>query len=200
MRHTRVVAAVAVLAAATVAYGNGGPFIVKYPGGDPAAKGVLARLDPSLMPAREKRLKVVKEDLTIAVSPGRSGVKDNPPLAGVEAVYTIENPTDEKVEMDFGFPIVRGIYMNPYSMMPRPDVTVLVDQKAVTTTVISNSAIYGLIRHQARETIDRAIAADAKLAALVKAVPRIAPKTNEPAPGAAPAPPQPPPPERRLRR
>ena len=25
---------------------NGGPFVVKYPNGDPAAKGVLARLDP----------------------------------------------------------------------------------------------------------------------------------------------------------
>ena len=44
---------------------NGGPFVVKYPSGDPAAKGVLARLDPSLLPARETRLRVLKEDLKI---------------------------------------------------------------------------------------------------------------------------------------
>ena len=37
------------------ALGNGGPFVVKYPGGDPAAKGVLARLDPDLRPSRESR-------------------------------------------------------------------------------------------------------------------------------------------------
>ena len=47
------------------AFGNGGPFVVKYPSGDPAAKGVLARLDPTLKPARETRLRVVKEDLTV---------------------------------------------------------------------------------------------------------------------------------------
>ncbi len=51
--------------AAGRAAGNGGPFLVKYPGGDPAAKGVLARLDPTLKPAQETRLRVVQEDLTI---------------------------------------------------------------------------------------------------------------------------------------
>ena len=44
---------------------NGGPFLVKYPNGDPAARGVPARLDPSLKPTREERLRVVKEDLAI---------------------------------------------------------------------------------------------------------------------------------------
>ena len=199
MRHTRMVLAAVLLAAAAVAFGNGGPFIVKYPGGDPAAKGVLARLDPSLMPAREKRLTVVKEDLSIVLPNGdaRHAAPNSSPLAAVSAVYTIENPTNERVEMDFGFPIVRGIYMSPYSMMPRPQVSVLVDQQGVATTVISNSSIYGLIRQQARETIERAIAADVKLAALVKAVPRVAPKPVEAAPpGAAPAPPHAPAPER----
>ena len=59
------------------AFGNGGPFVVKYPNGDPAAKGVLARLDPTLKPARETRLRVLKEDLTIRFvpnpQPGRRG-------------------------------------------------------------------------------------------------------------------------------
>ncbi len=41
---------VLVLVAAGLALANGGPFVVTYPGGDPAAKGVLARLDPSLKP------------------------------------------------------------------------------------------------------------------------------------------------------
>ena len=36
-------------------FANGGPFVLKYPNGDPAAKGVLARLDPDLKPGRENR-------------------------------------------------------------------------------------------------------------------------------------------------
>ena len=48
-----------------LALGNGGPFMIKYPNGDPAAKGVLARLDPDLKPTRESRLRVVKEDLKV---------------------------------------------------------------------------------------------------------------------------------------
>ena len=76
-----------VILAAQTARANGGPFVVKYPNGDPAAKGVLARLDPTLKPARETRLRVVKEDLTIQLgSPSFSGNRAVPPLAGVNAV------------------------------------------------------------------------------------------------------------------
>ena len=80
--------------AAGIAFGNGGPFVVKYPGGDPAAKGVLARLDPSLKPQTETRLRVVKEDLTICFETDRlSGLgaradgaqPETPPLVAVRA-------------------------------------------------------------------------------------------------------------------
>jgi hypothetical protein len=37
------------------AYGNGGPFVVKYPNGDSSAKGVFAKMDFTLHPARETR-------------------------------------------------------------------------------------------------------------------------------------------------
>jgi hypothetical protein len=150
------------------AAGNGGPFLVKYPGGDPAAKGVLARLDPSLKPAKETRLRVVKEDLAIEFAYdsarfGRSGKL--PPLVEVTAAYTIENPTDKRVQVDFGFPILRGIYLTSDGMGPREaDVDVTVGKKAVKPVIISNSAIYGLIRQQARERIENGVAADAELA------------------------------------
>ena len=175
MRRATGLAALCALAlAAQTAMGNGGPFVIKYPGGDPAAKGVLARLDPSLKPARETRLRVIKEDLTITFA------KDDflpterdagaPPLARVTAAYTIENPTRDAVAVDFGFPILRGIYMNPLSMRMRPSVNVTLDGERVETTVISNSAIYGIIRREARQVIDAGVAADAKLAGLVGAV------------------------------
>ena len=115
---------VTALSAAGVALANGGPFLIKYPDGDPAAKGILARLSPDLKPAREERLRVVKEDLTITFAGDGRGLRDGTavPLAIVSAEYTIENPTDEDVQVDFGFPILRGIYVKPYSMMPEPDV------------------------------------------------------------------------------
>ena len=65
------------------ALGNGGPFVVKHPNGDPAAKGVLARLDPTLKPAQETRLRVIKEDLTLRFVPQRRWREDKralPPL------------------------------------------------------------------------------------------------------------------------
>ena len=170
---------------------NGGPFVVKYPTGDPAAKGVLARLDPSLRPTKEARLRVEREDLTIAFTEDRFGWQKQP-LAHVTAYYVIENPTDKAVSMDFGFPILRGIYISPMSMMPTPEARVQVVDLAAAPAVeqvqaakapkvpavkaapayirpqiISNSTIYGLIRRQAREVIDKGVAADAKLAALV---------------------------------
>jgi hypothetical protein len=159
------------LGTARWAAGNGGPFVVKYPGGDPAAKGVLARLDPTLKPSEENRLRVVKEDLDIFF--GTSffrGATAEPPLVSVSAVYTIENPTGEEVQVDFGFPILRGIYMSPFAMMPTPDVNVRLDKTYVHPTVISNSAIYGMIRENAREVIEKGIAGDEVLAARVAAV------------------------------
>jgi hypothetical protein len=178
------------------AWGNGGPFVVKYPGGDPAAKGVLARLDPSLMPGRETRLRVLEENLAITFQPHDGLIRPKasaPPLVTVSAEYTIENPTDQAVPADFGFPILRGIYINPLSMAPRPDVRVTVrpaqmaagtqlglavpqrgnptaQQQAVQATIISNSAIYGIIRARAREIIGREVAADRRLAALMARV------------------------------
>lgn len=156
----------------SLALANGGPFVIKYPNGDPAAKGVLARLDPDLKPARETRLRVIKEDLKVTFgrerpfSPAGKSV-DGPPLAYVSAEYTIENPTNEVVEIDFGFPILRGIYVDPLSMMPRPHVNVLLDTKLIQSTIISNSAIYGIIRQRAREVIEKAIADNIKLNGLV---------------------------------
>lgn len=214
------------LTAGSRALANGGPFLVKYPDGDPAARGIPARLDPSLKPTREERLRVVKEDLTIrftvdpmyaqrvaatpaapaptprVVSPAEApaapaksappakaaGPSESPgtprpavrtigdsgpappPLAVVSAAYTIENPTDQPVEVDFGFPILRGIYMSPHSMMPAPDVRVTLDKNYIHPEIISNSQIYGLIRQQARDVIEKAIASDADLARLVATV------------------------------
>ena len=168
------------LAAADAARANGGPFVVRYPEGDPAAKGVLARLDPSLKPARESRLRVVEERLTIAFQQDPF-LRQNtlPPLADVTAAYTIENPTDEQIEVDFGFPILRGIYTHPMSMIPRPAVTVSVDGQGVAATVISNSVIYGVIREQARAVIEASIAADARLASLVGAIRGQAPQAKK---------------------
>ena len=147
------------------ALANGGPFVLKYPNGDPAAKGVLARLDPDLKPAWETRLRVIKEDLKVTF--GKDGTsKSNatmPPLVRVSAEYTIENPTGKEVEIDFGFPILRGVYVNPLSMsmMPKPEVQVRLGQSVVKSTIISNSSIYGIIRQRAREVIEKAVADDA---------------------------------------
>ena len=152
------------------AFGNGGPFVVKYPSGDPAAKGVLARLDPTLKPAQETRLRVVKEDLTIGFGIDRQAGGDTmPPRVEVTAAYTIENPTGEEVQVDFGFPILRGIYL-AQGMSLYPDVGVMVDKELAATTIISNSVIYSMIRQNAREVIEKGIAADAKLPGLTTAV------------------------------
>lgn len=159
----------------SLAVANGGPFVIKYPNGDPAAKGILARLDPDLKPGRESRLRVIKEDLKVTFDRnkpyGPTGISiDEPPLANVSAEYTIENPADKEIEIDFGFPILRGIYVPPLSMMPIPQVNVLLENKAVRATVISNSVIYGIIRRRAREVIEKAITDDAELNELVTSV------------------------------
>ena len=71
-----------VLCVATQAWSNGGPFVIKYPSGDPAAKGILARLDPDLKPARESRLAVISEDLSIRFEPERT-----PDSRGVACIH-----------------------------------------------------------------------------------------------------------------
>lgn len=217
-----IVALAVILSGATLTsprvLANGGPFLIKYPNGDPAARGIPARLDPSLKPTREERLRVVKEDLTIrclvdpqyagraaapvrevvspavapavpakatpdgkTASPGQSAAGPKPrsadstasappPLAVVTAAYTIENPTSQAIEVDFGFPILRGIYISPLSMMPSPDVKVTLDKNQIRLEIISNSHIYGVIRQQARDIIEKGIASDAELARLVGTV------------------------------
>ena len=165
------VLALSVLTAGS-ACGNGGPFVLKYPDGDPAAKGVLARLDPDLRPGREDRLRVIKEDLKVTFGKD-SKIKSatiSPPVVRVWAEYTIENPTNKEVEVDFGFPILRGIYISPHSMILRPDVYVRLEQKPVKCTIISNSAIYGIIRQRARKIIEKSIAANPELQTLAASV------------------------------
>lgn len=160
-----------------VVLANGGPFVVKYPDGDPAAKGVLARLDPDLKPALETRLRVVKEDLKLTF--GKQRPKENPglPLVHVTAEYTINNPMKNEIEVDFGFPILRGVYISPdlFSMgmrpsSPRVGVRVLLGDQQIMPTIISNSAIYGIIRQRAREVIEKAVAENQTLASLVASV------------------------------
>jgi hypothetical protein len=174
-RATRLVLAASLLAglfAGHWAFGNGGPFVVKYPSGDPAAKGVLARLDPTLKPAQETRLRVVKEDLTVRFKTNIYSYsrEASPPLVEVTAAYSIENPTGEEVQVDFGFPILRGIFVDLNSMSESPPAArITVDKESIRPTLISNSAIYGLIRQKAREVIEKGIAADAELASLVAA-------------------------------
>jgi len=205
VRRLTVLVGVAGIANAVTLSGwaNGGPFVVRYPSGDPSAKGVLARLDPGLKPAREERLRVINEDLEIVFDPPwetvfashRVELKVTPatnsawgtsafaygarpqirsgadvPLVRVSASYRIENPTDQAIEADFGFPILRGIYIRPDGMTLIPEVRVTADGKHVPADIISNSAIYGLIRRHARSTIERVIETDSKLETLVKAV------------------------------
>ena len=173
IRALEVCALLAALAVGTL-FANGGPFTLKYPSGDPAAKGVLARLHPDLKPQRETRLRVVKEDLGITFTKDRGlgGPDASVPLALVSAEYTIENPTDTDIEIDFGFPILRGIYVNPMNMLPIPDVEVRLngERLPVRPTIIGNSGIYGMIRQRARETIDSGVKASPELAKLVDAV------------------------------
>lgn len=159
---------------AILVLGNAGPFVVKYPGGDTAAKGILAKLDHNLKPGKETRLEVLKQDLKISISPASaSSLKPDggfTPLAQVTAAYTIKNPTGKSIVVDFGFPILRGIYVSPWSMVPSPSVDVKADGEWLDATIISNSSIYGIIRRNSREVIDKGISVDAGLGKLVKSV------------------------------
>ena len=149
------------------AFGNGGPFVVKYPGGDPAAKGVFARLDPSLKPGKETRLRVVKEDLGVTFG-SRASMRDQP-LAEVSAVYTIENPTREEIKADFGFPILRGIYLIG-GMSNTVKVEITSDKEKVKPILISNSVLYGMIRQAARDVLENGILRDQGLSGVVTPV------------------------------
>jgi hypothetical protein len=182
---------IAITLAAIVAYGNGGPFVVKYPNGDPSAKGVLAKMDYTLHPAREKQLRVVKEDLSVRFAPEKGGTSNSMPLVSVTASYAIENPTKKEISVDFGFPILRGIYIVPIQMgdvrwdtglksPSPPSVKITVGGKDVTPEIISNSAIYGIIRQFARDSIEEGIRNDSTLAPLIASV-RSASGLNPPA-------------------
>ena len=176
-RWTAAACLAAGLLAADRAAGNAGRFRLFYPPhGDPAARGVLARLDPTLQPARETLLRVVKEDLSIGFQ--FHDISTPAPITDVEATYTIENPTDKKLDVDFGFPILRGIVAGKDGALR---VNVRVPNSGVSEVkfdIITNSVIYGLIR-QPRAAIDKGIAADKVLAGLVAAV-RKAVKRPEP--------------------
>jgi len=167
----------------SMSWANLGPFVMQYPAGDSATKGVIARLDPSLQPAREARLRVLNEDLTIELiaAPGYRHSSDAP-LATVTAAYTIENPTGQEIVLDCGFPILRGIF-SPPAMYPAPEVHINLKSVAglppggpgappilnqeVPWTVISSATIYGIIRQQARATIEEAIAGNPELRRLI---------------------------------
>jgi hypothetical protein len=161
------------------AWANGGPFVIKHASGDSAAKGVLARLMPNLRPGRESVLKVLREDLTVSFEPKADpGYLPLYPFAHVSAEYTIENPSDRPVTLDFGFPILHGFYVrpahydHPAAMFPSPpqaSIAVTQNGQRVDYAVISNSMLFGAIRSIAKPAIDRALAAP-DLAAAVRAV------------------------------
>lgn len=189
-RKTLTIAAVltAIVVSNIPLFANGGPFLIKYPEGDPSGKGVLARLDPDLKPMRETRLRVLRENLRvsfksedrIAKAFARSAPEYvHPPLVEVSAEYTIENPTAEPIEVDFGFPVLRGIYTPLYSMMAKQavNVNVRLGDKILGTNIISNSVIYGIIRRRARQQIKESIAASPQLARLVNSVRSAKPDT-----------------------
>ena len=163
-------------------FANGGPFLLKYPNGDPAAKGILARLDPDLKPARETRLRVIKEDLNLVFGKSRqsSSNREEPPVVRVSAEYTIENPTNSEIEVDFGFPILRGVYIEPFLMEALPPaVNVSVDNKHVPFSTISSSGIYGIIRQRAREVIEKTVSSNKTLADLVATVHNAEPEASK---------------------
>jgi hypothetical protein len=150
---------------------NAGPFVVWSPGGDPSAKGVLAHIDPSLRPAREERLRVVKEDLEIGFG---TNVPSEPlrdsPLARVTARYQVENPTDRELVVDFGFPVLRAMAGAQLANGLAPDASVKVDDEWVEMDLFVPGTIYGLIRRSARAVIEKAVARDPELSALTSAL------------------------------
>jgi hypothetical protein len=174
-----LVAAVFAVASTDTAWANGGPFVIRHPSGDTAAKGVLARLMPDLRPGRESVLRVLREELSIAFEPHADpGYIAQSPFAHVVAEYIIENPSEKPVAIDFGFPILHGFYVrpahygHPAAMFPSPpqaSITVTKNGQPSSYSVISNSMLLGAIRSIAKPAIDKALE-DAGLADAVKAV------------------------------
>jgi hypothetical protein len=162
---------------AGTALGNVGPFVLKYPEGDATAEGALARIDPNLMPARETRLRVVEEKLTVSFCRGfraivflsGGGHEDqvNAPV-DIHVEYTIENPTDEAITLDLGFPILRGLESSVTDLgfsLSNAETSMELESSR-----ISHVAIYGIIRQRARQVIETGIASSPDLARLVAAV------------------------------
>jgi len=167
--------------AADAARGNEGPFVIRYPEGDVAANGVLARLDPSLRPGRETRLRVLDETLEVSFLTQLWNIVDTPTMrdrdpttagVGVNVTYRIENPTAEAIELDLGFPIVRGIAQNLYNVAYWHETPGDGKEKKVSPewTNLSYSVIFGTIRERADAVLEKGIAADETLRRLVAAV------------------------------
>jgi hypothetical protein len=157
------IACLSALLASAGAFANGGPFLVRRPNGDPAAKGVAAPMLPDLMPGRESRLEVVREDLSFRFTGGETR-----PLVHVTARYTIKNPTDQGITLAVGFPILRGIYVEYSggamgSFSTYPAYRVQLDGREVGSTVISNSDLFDRIRGDAWKKIVAAMDADPAL-------------------------------------
>lgn len=149
----------------SLAAANGGPFLVREAGGDPATKGMAAPILPDLLPGRESRLHVQKEHLGLDFkgSPGQ-------PLVDVTAEYTIRNPSRGDVVLEIGFPIVRGIFRPTYGggmgapgTPGDPVVRVVFQKQAHPFEIISNSDLLTRIRQHAYGIIDAAFAARPEL-------------------------------------
>jgi hypothetical protein len=162
------VVAILLLSMESMALANGGPFLVRAPGGDPATKGAPAPILPDLLPGRESRLQVVKEDLGFRFTghPGSAPVE-------VSAQYSIRNPTDDEIKLEIGFPIVRGIFRPYYrggmgggGWAGSPVVAVWLDKQQHPSTLITNSDLLTRIRRHAYAIIDNAFAVRPGLKAL----------------------------------
>jgi hypothetical protein len=116
---------------------------------------------------------VVKEDLTIDVDdrahPLVYYVEGSPPLASVRAAYAIENRTDERIEVDFGFPILRG-NNRPLFFNALVQVEGAGGETSIQPGVISDSLIYGIIRRDAQKVIEKGIGSDGELSRLIAAI------------------------------
>jgi hypothetical protein len=152
--------AVLLLSMESMVSANGGPFLVRAPGGDPATKGAPAPILPDLLPGREARLRVVKEELGFRFT----GDPSSAPVE-VNAQYSIQNPTDDDIRLEIGFPIVRGIFQPYYGggmggggWLGQPVVGVQRANKPHPFTVITNSDLLTRIRRHAYQIIDGEVA------------------------------------------
>ncbi len=83
------------------------------------------------------------------------------PTVKVTAAYTIENPTDKKIEVDFGFPVLRD---------PGLSAAVDVDGHSIRHELLWPGKVFGAIRHSALQIVHNAIVADPQLGKLTMAV------------------------------